>query len=156
GGQDFDNRIVEWARTSGADLGIYGFAYREVADKAEAHLPYRYSVVIENSRSAGYFTEKLIDSLLCWSLPIYWGDPLIGRHFDPRGLLVAQTEEEVIDHLRRARDEEYRARLPHLVENRRRAIPLARSMFERAAECLVAEDRGAAAGGDQRMPPCVR
>ena len=141
-GHRMRHRVVEWARRTGADLGVFGFAYQEVVDKAEAHLPYRYSVVIENSRSAGYFTEKLIDSLLCWSLPIYWGDPRITDHFDGRGLLVAETEEDVLDHLQRAGVEEYRQRLPYLAENRRRSIPLATSMFERAARWLVAEDAG--------------
>lgn len=139
-GHRLRHRVVEWSRRHGGDLAAFGYAYRAVVDKAEAHLPFRYSVVIENSRAAGYFTEKLIDSLLCWSLPIYWGDPRITDHFDGRGLLVAETETELLEHLRRASVEEYVGRLPHLAENRRRAIPLASSMFERAARMLREED----------------
>lgn len=139
-GHRLRHRVVEWSRGHGGDLAAFGYAYRAVADKAEAHVPFRYSVVIENSRVPGYFTEKLIDSLLCWSLPIYWGDPRITDHFDGRGLLVAETEPQLLDHLRRASAEDYADRLPALVENRRRAIPFATSMFERAARMLLSED----------------
>lgn len=34
---------------------------------------YRYSVVIENVKHDGYFTEKLIDCALCGTMPIYYG-----------------------------------------------------------------------------------
>lgn len=34
---------------------------------------YKYSLCIENYREKNYFTEKLIDAYLAWSMPIYFG-----------------------------------------------------------------------------------
>lgn len=34
---------------------------------------YRYSLAIENYKGENYFSEKIIDPLLAWSMPIYWG-----------------------------------------------------------------------------------
>ena len=42
------------------------------------------SLCIENSAQENYFTEKITDCLLSWTLPIYWGCPNIGDFF-PEG-----------------------------------------------------------------------
>ncbi len=47
-----------------------------------------FHLTIENSRFPGYFTEKLLDSLRCKSVPIYWGDPNIGDIFDISGMIL--------------------------------------------------------------------
>jgi hypothetical protein len=45
----------------------------EIEDKWLALAPYKYSVVVENYSGKNYFSEKLADALLSWSMPIYWG-----------------------------------------------------------------------------------
>lgn len=52
--------------------------------KETALLPYRYTLAIENGAADFYFTEKFVDPLLCWSMPIYWGSKSISRFF-PKG-----------------------------------------------------------------------
>jgi hypothetical protein len=42
------------------------------------------SICIENSAQENYFTEKVIDCLLAWTMPLYWGCPNIGNFF-PHG-----------------------------------------------------------------------
>ena len=49
--------------------------------KLRGLLEYEYSVVLENSQQKNYFTEKLADSFLSWTLPIYWGCPNIVDFF---------------------------------------------------------------------------
>jgi len=44
---------------------------------------YHKSVAIENSSYPNYFTEKLVDCLLTWTLPIYWGCPNLDDFFPP-------------------------------------------------------------------------
>lgn len=51
--------------------GYQGFA----PSKWEAHSQCRYSIVLENSVSPWYWSEKLADSLLGFSLPLYYGCP---------------------------------------------------------------------------------
>jgi hypothetical protein len=59
-----------------------GAVVGRLGEKAAWLAPYRYSVVIENSRVNGYFTEKLLDCLACGCVPLYWGDPLVGDTFE--------------------------------------------------------------------------
>lgn len=67
---------------------LWGSGYRPSDSKEPMLRNYYYTVVIENTRSAGYFTEKLIDAILMGCVPIYWGDPLIGDTFDMDGIVV--------------------------------------------------------------------
>jgi hypothetical protein len=50
-------------------------------------LDYRYTLSIENGKANNYFSEKIIDPLLCWNMPIYWGCPNINK-FLPAGSYV--------------------------------------------------------------------
>jgi hypothetical protein len=65
--------------------------------------PYKYSIVLENSSQPNYFTEKLHDCLLLWSLPIYWGCPNIHEFFPENSyyLLNLDNPEEVLDIIKR-------------------------------------------------------
>jgi len=57
--------------------------YRGFApSKWAVHSACRYSVVIENSVSPWYWSEKVADALLAWSLPLYHGCPQLA-HFLP-------------------------------------------------------------------------
>ena len=42
-------------------------------NKKEGIIPYKYHLTIENGSSPFYFSEKIVDPLLCWAMPIYWG-----------------------------------------------------------------------------------
>jgi hypothetical protein len=50
--------------------------------KLDGLLPYRYSLVLENSSQKNYWTEKLADALLAWCVPVYWGCPNIDDFFE--------------------------------------------------------------------------
>jgi len=52
---------------------LFGRIGQPLTDKAEALLPYRYSLAVENSCTADYWTEKIADCFLCWTVPIYYG-----------------------------------------------------------------------------------
>ncbi|BAZ01854.1 hypothetical protein NIES37_58610 [Tolypothrix tenuis PCC 7101] len=43
---------------------------------------YKFTIAFENYSYPGYNTEKLLDPMVVNSLPIYWGNPYIGRHFN--------------------------------------------------------------------------
>jgi len=101
-GQRLRHRLARWAAAERIDVDLLGRGYRRFDDRAEGFLPYRHSVVIENSRDPGYFTEKLVDCLLCGTVPIYWGDPEIGRVFDASGIITCGSEHEVREAMRSA------------------------------------------------------
>ena len=62
---------------------------------------YQFSIVIENSREVNYFSEKLLDCLLTYTVPIYFGCPNISDFFDTTGWIVITSSsfEEVEDEL---------------------------------------------------------
>lgn len=65
----------------GEDLVVFGKGFQAVDDKLEAVLPYRFHLVLENSRSPHYWTEKLTDAYLGWAFPFYVGCPNLSDYF---------------------------------------------------------------------------
>jgi hypothetical protein len=53
-------------------------------DRTSLLLDSSMSICIENSSQPNYFTEKIIDALLAWCMPLYWGCPNI-EDFFPEG-----------------------------------------------------------------------
>ena len=54
-------------------IDIFGFGHNPLADKALALDRYQFSIVIENTPSEHYWTEKLADCILGNAIPIYSG-----------------------------------------------------------------------------------
>lgn len=71
----------------GDRIDVFGRGEHPIPDKADAILPYRYHIALENSRLRDYWTEKLSDAYLGWAYPIYWGCPNIDDYF-PSGSLI--------------------------------------------------------------------
>jgi hypothetical protein len=53
---------------------------------------YKFTIAFENSSYPGYHTEKLLDPMMVGSLPIYWGNPSIDRHFNPHSFVNAHEQ----------------------------------------------------------------
>jgi hypothetical protein len=49
--------------------------------------PYKFTIAFENSSFPGYTTEKIVHAMVAHTIPIYWGDPLVGRDFNPRSFI---------------------------------------------------------------------
>lgn len=56
----------------------------KVANKLKFELKHKFSIAFENSSRAGYTTEKIVGSLVAKTIPIYWGNPEIGREFNEK------------------------------------------------------------------------
>lgn len=71
-----------------------GSAYRgELPSKLEGLLPYRYTFNAENWIEPNYFTEKIIDAILCETLCFYDGCPNIDYFLDPESFLAIDMAE---------------------------------------------------------------
>ena len=62
-------------------LDVFGVGHNPIPDKWNAIAPYKYHIVMENSSINDYWTEKLSDTFLSLSLPIYYGCPNIAKYF---------------------------------------------------------------------------
>ena len=68
----------------GDKIDVFGRGYNGFDDKYDVVAPYKYHIAIENSRAKYYWTEKLSDTYLCGSYPIYYGCTNVGDYF-PEG-----------------------------------------------------------------------
>jgi hypothetical protein len=110
----------EAAKLPGVDSFGNGVG-RYVESKAEALRAYRYAIVIENQASDFWFTEKLIDAISQGCVPIYRGCPSIGNFFNPGGLILWQTFEELEEIVAGLTVEDYEQRRFWLLQNLRQA-----------------------------------
>ncbi|PTX56801.1 glycosyl transferase family 10 (putative fucosyltransferase) [Litoreibacter ponti] len=134
-GHKLRHSVVERIRATGLDVDILGRGYAPFELKEDGLAPYRYSVVIENSREPSYFTEKLIDALICETVPIYWGAPDIAEYFDATGLMICSDADDIIAALARISPDDYAARADTIAANRAVAMNYANTN-KRAAEAV--------------------
>ncbi len=99
---------------------VFGKLYRPLHRiwKNNALEAYDYSIAMENSAQPNYWTEKISDCYLTWTMPIYWGCPNIHEFFpeesykildinDPtciKDIMEQPIEEKQIEAMREARD----------------------------------------------------
>lgn len=77
---------------------------KAVDNKLEFTQQYKFAIAFENSSSPGYTTEKLIQAFAAKAIPIYWGDPTITEHFNPKSFINCNdydSFEEVVAEVRR-------------------------------------------------------
>jgi hypothetical protein len=79
-------RFLERLRAE-VDLDLYGHGFRYIEDKGEGLRPYRYSLAFENHSGPYYWSEKITDCLLAWTVPIYYGCSRILDYFPAKSLI---------------------------------------------------------------------
>ena len=108
------HEMVDMVQAEGLDVDILGRGYAPFVEKSDGLAPYRFSLVIENIRERNYFTEKIVDAVLCETVPIYWGCPNIGDFFDTGGMILCQSAEEIRAAIHAADPVQYAALSPAL------------------------------------------
>ena len=104
-------------------IDFFGSGIKLVDDKADILLPYRFHICIENSQDEHYWTEKIADSILGYSIPIYCGAPNITDYFPQKAIVsidVNKPKEAIVilKQILSNPEEEYQKRLPALIEAR--------------------------------------
>lgn len=78
-------------------LDWFGRGVREIDDKWEALEPYRYHLVFENGQWPDYWTEKLTDAYLGYTMPIYLGCQNIEKYFSAGSMIkLESTNPEIV------------------------------------------------------------
>lgn len=108
------------------ELERFGKGYNWIDLKADAIDDYEFHIAIENDYSEDVWTEKLADSFLGYSVPIYYGCPNIYDYF-PKDSIILIDIFNVEDSIKKIETvintpREYERRLPALKEARRRVI----------------------------------
>jgi hypothetical protein len=102
-------------------LDWYGRGAIELENKWDGLAPYRFSIAVENSVVDHYWTEKISDCFLAYTIPLYWGCPNIHEYFPSDSYVKLESldplyiRDLLINH---ANDDEYERRLGALKEAR--------------------------------------
>lgn len=106
-------------------IDIHGGGRNPVRDKWDAIAPARYHLALENCSMPDYWTEKLSDAFLGFSLPLYFGCTNLDEYF-PAGSferIDAFRPADAIRSIERVLDEDpWEHRLPDIIEARRRVL----------------------------------
>lgn len=105
---------------SGAIFDLMGRGFRNIDDKWEALEPYRFSIALENESVPHYFTEKITDCFLAWTVPVYWGCTNLEDYFPRESFIRIDVDHprETAAILKSLDESEYQRRLPALEEAR--------------------------------------
>ena len=80
-------QFIDQLRQKMPQIEFFGKGSRFLPDKLSGLLPYRYSVAIENSAVPDYFTEKINDCFLSYTVPLYYGCTNIGKYFPEKAFV---------------------------------------------------------------------
>jgi len=124
-------------------IDYYGHGLNPIQDKLDAIAPYKYHTAIENCNLNNYWTEKLADAWIGWSLPIYCGDPSILRKIpDPLGIEVIDISDPMsamkhIDFI--LKNDIYHSRLDAIAACRKWAIEKS-NVYARVCEIIESSE----------------
>ena len=69
----------------------------QINSKYEFFSSYKFSIAMENSEGDGYISEKIIDSFISGTIPIYYGDYMIDEYINPKSYILIRNEKDIID-----------------------------------------------------------
>lgn len=108
-------------------IDFFGKGVKFVDDKAEAILPYRFHICLENSKVPHYWTEKFADPILGFAVPIYFGDPTIQEYFPLNAFFKIDVDNfesifALIDKILENPQSVYEEKLPYLINARNKLL----------------------------------
>lgn len=68
-----------------------------VDDKFIFEKKHKFSICCENASFPGYTTEKIVDAFAAGTIPIYYGDPLIGNVFNTNAFVHVKDPNNLVD-----------------------------------------------------------
>ena len=103
------------------ELDSYGKKINFIEDKWDGLAPYRYSLAIENTSGPDYWTEKIADCFLSWTVPIYYGCTNLEDYFPEESFIridIGQPEESLAKIRRIINEDNWERYIPALEEAR--------------------------------------
>lgn len=110
-------------------IDVYGRGYVPIEPINLGLKDYMFHIAMENQSRDYHFSEKIINPIMCGTIPIYYGMPSISDHFDPRGIIIFKDISELKIILSNLNIELYNS-----------MIPYARINFEKAKKYILSED----------------
>ena len=86
----FVNQLSKYKKVDSGGRWMNNIGY-VVDDKLKFQSEYKFSIAFENNayrpQHPGYTTEKVMQPMTVNSIPIYWGNPLIGKEFNTKSFV---------------------------------------------------------------------
>jgi hypothetical protein len=94
-------KFLEYIKTSRLEIDIFGKGINFIEDKWDGLSPYNYSLVAENESKTDYWTEKIADCFLAFTMPIYYGCKNLEDYFPRESFITIdinhpENAEEII------------------------------------------------------------
>ncbi len=102
-------------------LDLYGREINFIEDKWDGLAPYQYALAMENTSGPNYWTEKIADCFLSWTVPIYYGCTNLEDYFPEESFIridIAQPEESLLKIRRIVNDNNWERYIPALEKAR--------------------------------------
>jgi hypothetical protein len=128
---------------------MFGKGINYISNKMDGLLPYRYSIAIENSSIPFYFTEKINDCFLAYTVPLYYGCKNISKFFPEKSFIPIDIN-DTTGTIKKIRDiinnDDWSARLDAVKEARELVL----HQYQPLAGCAVAL-RGVPSSSKQKI-----
>ena len=90
---DFINELSKYKTV---DMGgKYKNNVGNVENKIEFLSSYKFSIAMENTEGDGYVTEKIIQSFIAGTIPIYYGDYTIDEFINPKSFILIRGKKDM-------------------------------------------------------------
>jgi hypothetical protein len=96
-----------------------------------------FHIAIENTKNHNYISEKVVDSFMSYTIPIYWGTPNIVEYFNKDGIIFFNTKEELETILDNLSEKDYSKRMDAVIENYRIASEKFGFWYDRVNEKIL-------------------
>ena len=86
-------KFLRRLQDSGLDFDLFGHGFNPINNKYEGLGAYRYSLAIENYCQPHYWTEKVADCFLSWTMPIYYGCTNLSDYFPEESFMQIDIDD---------------------------------------------------------------
>jgi hypothetical protein len=128
------------------DFDLYGRGFQPMKDEWDGIAPYRYSIAVENFHTPYYWSEKISDCFLSWTMPIYSGSPIIEEYFPKEAMVrIDIRDPQAIDQVRETIASDRWARNLDAISEARQLVLNRYQLFPFIAQQVAAQEarRGA-------------
>jgi alpha(1,3/1,4) fucosyltransferase len=87
---EFFHKLCKYKKVDSAGGALNNMGCRLPAGpkaKIEFLRPYKFNLAFENASLSEYTTEKIVDAMEARAMPLYWGNPDVGREFNSKSFL---------------------------------------------------------------------
>ncbi len=99
---EFFEKLSRYKKVDSGGKYLNNIGY-QVPKKVDFIKDYKFTIAFENSVCEGYTTEKIFEPMVFNSIPIYYGNPLVDKDFNPSSFIwlknpenIKETIEEII------------------------------------------------------------